>query len=647
MAAKKKRFKGANWSKEVLRSVFKPMPKLPIWMWLEKHCKVPLITGSPTPGPYRIHRAPLMKHWFEMHEDPDVHFLSFAKSARVGGTMFGILCDLYIIANKPGPILWVFPTTQNARDDSQKDYQPFIEACGPTDDLRSKTKEGWTRLFMFFRDCYVKLVGSNSPANLAGVQAEHLRINEVDKLTDIPGREAPPAELAISRTTMFQSTRKIIRNSTPTLPTALAWQYFLRGSQEYAYVPCPRCGHEQRLTFFKEDRVGLEGEKIRDEKGNPKQTGQVVFKHCKGEDGVYDLSKVEEETYYECEECLGKIEHSELQGMMLDEKAGWRKHNPKHNKGELSGHLTTLYSSFFSWGWIAAEWIRNKDTPGGRQYFFNQILGLPFEHTKTTINLETIKNICKTSPKYKRTTLNVNTLPAKPSVIAMQVDVQGESTGMWWTIFMWDAEWNMYLLDWASKEARGFEDLDQLLNRVFVYEDETYEINQVAIDMGHRTSQVYDWCERNPIAFPFQGRDVGRNGGLFRPVVEQEVEGRDLTLVQFIDRFFKGELYQKRIAFRSGRGFYIPEWESKENIEDGVDKELVAQLTNERCDNDGNWVGVTSKRPDWNHLGDCCKMAVVQDYQYDIARRVASAEEEEAESERKRIAGSKLHSHRK
>ena len=631
--------KALGWCQSVLKHVFRPKPKMPIWRWLEKNCVIPLLTGSPTPGPFRIHRNPLMKRWFEAYEDPDVHFISFAKSARVGGTLFGILCHLWVVANKPGPILWVYPTVQNAKDDSQKDFHPIFEACQATDEIRSKTKEGWTRLFMFFRDSYVKLIGSNSPASLSGVQAEHLSINEVDKLTDVPDKEAPPAELAVGRTIMFQRTRKIFRNSTPTIPSALSWQYFLKGSREYAYLPCPCCNHKQRLTFFREDRIGRDGEPLRDESGQPKQTGHVVFSHCKIE-GEYDSDKVQREAYYECEECKGKIEHSQLQSMMLHPDTEWISHNPKAATDEKSGHLTTLYSTFFSWGWIANEWLKNKDTPGGRQYFFNQILGLPFEHTKTTINVETIRNVIKTCPqRYQRVFAGSGrSLPRKPAVIGMQIDVQGESTGMWWTIFMWDEDWNMWLLDWASTEARGFLDLDIVADRVFLFEGEAYPINVVGIDSGYRTPQVYDWAEMRTNCFPMQGRDVGRNGNQYRPVVEQTIEGRTITLVQFIDRFFKAELYQKRIAFRSGRGFYLPEWESKEGLEDGVDKQLTLQLTNERCDSHGDWVGVTAKRPDWNHLGDCCKMATVQDHIFDIQRKLDAAQAEYEAAEAKRLS---------
>jgi phage terminase large subunit GpA-like protein len=636
--------KTLTWSKAVLADVFRPKPNLRIWEWLERNCKIPTATGSPRPGRFNINSAPLLKRWFDAYQDDDTRFISFAKSARVGGTMFGILCDLWVISEKPGPILWVYPNAQSARDDSQKDIQPFYLNCKPVDNLRSKTKEGWTRLFMFFRDNYVKLVGSNSPMALAGSQAQHLRINEVDKLTDSPGKEAPPAELALARTIMYPDSRKILRNSTPTEPSALAWRYFKEGSEEYAYLPCPFCKQLQRLTFFKEDRYGLDGKKVLDEQGNPLQTGQVLFSHLKEEGSkLYDLTKVKEGAVYECEECKGHIKHSQLNSMMVSDEARWVKHNPNHPAGVVSGHITTLYSTFFSWGWIASEWITAKDNPGSRQHFYNSILGLPFEHTKTTLNLETIKSICRTSPKYKRTTLGNNKLPARPSLICMQVDVQGQATGMWWTIVMWDEDWNMYVLDWASKEARGFGDLDQILERVWEYEGEVWEIAQVAIDSGHRTQEVYDWCEQHAgICIPTKGYDTGKNGGILRPVIEQPIEDRQLTLVQFQDRYFKSSLYQHSMTFRNGRGFYIPEWETKEGMEDGTDREFVIQLTNERCDAEGNWVGVTSKRPDWNHLGDCLKQAKVQDHVFDIERRLQVARKEEEEMEKKRVMASEM-----
>jgi phage terminase large subunit GpA-like protein len=605
---------------DLARSLFKRSfaPKTTQRMadWLTRWVIVPMISGSRYPGRLKLTPNPWMQEWLEAYQAKAVHFITIAKSARVGGTLFTILTILWKIVHRPGPIMIVDPTADSARRFSRQELQPFLLECKPVAELRllENLKESWTLREMILKTCTLGLVGSNSPTPLAGRQAEDLHLNETDKFVDNPSKEAPPAELAEARTIQFEDTRKIIRNSTPTTFLGLTWRNFLKGSQEYCYVPCPHCKDMQRLTFFPEDRIGAkvkavtdsngkkryftDGKVVTDKKGNALKTGRIKFDHCKNADGSYDLDRVQREAVYECQSCQKDIKPEHRNAMMAAYQ--WRSHNPKAPSDHRSFHIWAAYSDFTTWGWIANEFLNAKGDLGKMHNFHNAVLGLPFRLERSNITAKTIENVVRTSPKYRR-----GQLCFKPAVITLQVDVQSQANGFWWMTTAFDSKGAIYVLDWG--DARSWEDIEALLGTTYKFGKEDFSIQECAIDMGHRTTEVYDFCiASGHLAKPFQGRTTAHRQ--FRPITASDIEheGNIISLTQFLDPLWKDVMYLQNLAARAGKGIYLPEMESKPSAGDGTDAQLIEQLTDEQKQLDGSY-----KDSGKNHLGDCLKMAVV------------------------------------
>jgi phage terminase large subunit GpA-like protein len=659
MSGKRARFRILQWTHDLALSIFQELPKMTMVEWLERWCVIP--PGMRLPGPWRLHFFPPARRFFEAFADKDVHFITIMKSARTGGTLACIQALLWKIKNRPGPILWVAPTSRACSGFSQRELQPFIRACEPLEEIRYTDKERWTRLEMFFRNgVCLGGVGSNSPTPLAGRDAEVVVIDEEDKTMDNPGAEAPASDLAEGRTMSYIHTRKVIRNSTPSSYYKRTWKNFLQGTQEHIYVPCPHCtdratkaagGKEtlagfQRLTFEPDDRIGEDGKPEVGPKGRLK-TGRIIFSHLREEDGTFDLGRVEREAGYQCqhEECQAE----EHQGIIPQTKLNWmlkrwqtRAHNPNAPKDRVSLHWTTLYSKFSTWGWIAKEFLLRKDTPGGLHHFYNSILGLPFRYSKLTLDEKSVLALIDATPRiYAR-----GQMPLKPRVVMMTVDVQGDTKGFWWTIWMWDENWNMWLIDWGDAFTWG--DLDLILEKRWKVSDgkkskEEFQIQQVIIDANYRTTEVKNWAasKQTGFVFPAFGREYSTAKGLAgRPAEEIEIDGYPfLTGIMFIDGVWKEELYYTKMTAREGRGLYLPQLEKKPGDGTGVDQILIKQITDERATDKG-WED--SKN---NHLGDCFKEALIGDYF--IYQRVKILEgnqeyqeiQEEDEKENKEQAG--------
>jgi phage terminase large subunit GpA-like protein len=154
--------------RRVVKAALKARPVQKVWQWIDQHMIIPMIVGSRNPGPLDTDLMPPMRGLYDIYWQRHVHFVTLAKSARVGGTLFCICCVLHKIANWPGPILWMDPTRKTALRFSRNEMQPHIMECAPVAEQAIISRTTWTTLEMSFRGCTFGIVGSGSAAELAG-----------------------------------------------------------------------------------------------------------------------------------------------------------------------------------------------------------------------------------------------------------------------------------------------------------------------------------------------------------------------------------------------------------------------------------------------------------------------------------------------
>ena len=189
------------------------------------------------------------------------------------------------------------------------------------------------------------MTGSNSVAGLKSMPARYVFMDEVDEFpVDVDG-QGDPVSLVMARSRTF-SKRKAFLVSTPTIDgSSKIDSEYLLSDQRTFHVPCPECGHAQRLSF----------------------------KNLQWEEGKPDT------VLYYCEECGVGIPDSQKTKMLKGGK--WVAKNPS---SEVVGfHLSSLYSpvGWYSWREIAFDFDeakedleKNKKTEKMRA-FVNTVLG--------------------------------------------------------------------------------------------------------------------------------------------------------------------------------------------------------------------------------------------------------------------------------
>jgi phage terminase large subunit GpA-like protein len=93
------------------------------------------------------------------------------------------------------------------------------------------------------------ITGANSGAGLRSAPIRFLFMDEVDEYPGDVDGQGDPVALAEKRTATF-SRRKILLTSTPTIKgLSRIEREYLESDQRLYYLPCPKCGHMDYLTW--------------------------------------------------------------------------------------------------------------------------------------------------------------------------------------------------------------------------------------------------------------------------------------------------------------------------------------------------------------------------------------------------------------
>lgn len=218
--------------------------------WSEKNI-VLTSEASAITGLIRLH--PFQVEPFDAFTDPRIEQIVLMCGTQMIKTTL-LLCALgFVVDKEPGPTLMVCFKEQDAEAFSKDRLAPTIKASSA---LREKVSEAKSRdssntiLHKRFDGGHITLVGSISPSNLAARPIRYLFCDEVDKYPASAGTEGDPIRLATERTATYRSRRKIVLTCSPTVKgRSRISKAYDASDQRKPYVPCPSCGHYQKLTW--------------------------------------------------------------------------------------------------------------------------------------------------------------------------------------------------------------------------------------------------------------------------------------------------------------------------------------------------------------------------------------------------------------
>ena len=169
----------------------KPPDDLTVTEWAEKNRRLST-EASAEPGPWRTARTPSLREPMDAFTDPRVHRIVMVAASQVGKSEFLNNTIGYIIDEDPGSILFVHPTTIDAKEYSKLRIAPMIRDC-PT--LKKKVADpksrdsGNTILQKTYPGGILTMCGSTEAHALASKPIRYIMGDERDRWATAAGNE--------------------------------------------------------------------------------------------------------------------------------------------------------------------------------------------------------------------------------------------------------------------------------------------------------------------------------------------------------------------------------------------------------------------------------------------------------------------------
>ena len=342
----------ANLNKTIERIVagLKPPDNLTVSEWAEKYRRLSS-ESSAEPGPWRNSRTPYLVEPMNSFTDPRVRRIILVAASQVGKSEFINNGIGYIIDQDPGSILFIHPTTIDAKEYSKLRIAPMIRDS-PT--LRRKVASpksrdsGNTILQKTYPGGILTMCGSTEAHALASKPIKYVFGDERDRWALSAGNEGDPWELAMARQTTFYNA-KAIEVSTPTIKGASAIETsYYEGTQERWKSRCPGCGKYHEIKF---SDIRFDYEEII-------VAGKKTYK-------VYNIT-------YHCPSCGYISTESE----MKKQPARWEADNPiALEHGVRSFWLNAFVSKWATWKGIILKFLYAKGNSKKLQVVYNTAFG--------------------------------------------------------------------------------------------------------------------------------------------------------------------------------------------------------------------------------------------------------------------------------
>ena len=346
-------------------SGMQPPENLTVAEWAE--CRRYLSTeASAEPGLWRTSRTPYLREIMDAFTDPKVRHIVFVAASQVGKTEVINNMIGYIIDQNPGSILFVHPTTIDAREFSKLRIAPMIRDSPALRRKISAPKSrdsGNTLLQKTYPGGILTLCGSTEAHALASKPIRYVFGDERDRWADSAGTEGDPWELAMARQTTFYNA-KAVEVSTCTIKghSAIA-SSFVKGTMERWKSKCPHCGEYHEIQW-KDIRY---------------ESKETVVNH----ERTYTVNNI----YWICPGCACVSDED----TMKKQPAKWVADNPEaYKNGVRSFWLNAFVSPWASWESICLKYLNALGDTRKMQVVYNTCFGQLWEDRGDTQDPDTL-----------------------------------------------------------------------------------------------------------------------------------------------------------------------------------------------------------------------------------------------------------------
>lgn len=502
------RLKNCSAGERFIRQYFKPpdLTQNP-WQWGEKHVHA---VGSRFGGKWSADITPWVKPILEDANNDEVNEIWCMKAAQSALTQSIMVYLCHIIANNPGPAMWVTGTIDTATLFAKARLHETFKRCRPVREVMPTARTEHGLFQIYFDQMPFMVVGSQSEASLQSMPIEYLLLDEI--------RDYPPGALGmvLKRTRSFAESAKKIGISRPHLEGDDIHKAFLSGNQCRWHFPCPKCKKWQKLRF-----------------GNPKDPGGVRWddNETTRVNNEWRWLELVATIRYECEHCQHPMKDTAETRQYFINAGKFIPDNPTAPPHIKSYHVNSLLSWWVSFEEIVREFLlavqaKKYGDINPLMEFVNQTNGEPWrEYEDDSPELQAVRGGFKKADEW-----------ADEAGRFMTIDLQKDH--QWYTVF----RWSKYGACRLMAEGRTISK-DEL--RIIQKECNVID-KYVGVDSSWNTHEAYRWCAEFGWT-AFKGEQLG---GYWHLVDNHKKIRRIFSPVQYTDAYIgTKEQGRRRVPF--------------------------------------------------------------------------------------------------
>ena len=444
--------------------------RIPPWKWCEENVKN--IPYSPIPGHFKSANSPWVREVMEAMADPDIRLVSIIAPVQSSKTISAELCLCYIVANFPGPCLWLSQTDADAKDQAEARLHKLFSECDAVKKLfpadRHKKK---TQTVFFSNGMTLWVLGAHAKSNL---QSRSIRWLIGDETWQWPSGHMQQAE---ARVTAFGWLGKCIFLSQGGMENDDTHRKFETTDMREWEFKCPKCGKYQ-----------------------PYKWSNIEWdKNYRDGEGRMDFAKVRSSVRLVCEFCKHEIADSDANRKLLNSSAKFVPQNPNAPTTKAGFHWNSLAS--MSWGELAEMYLRAKEScrrgdMEDLKNFYQKRLALPLGDLEEDFTLDISPSGYRMGDDWD----SEAAVGAKGAILPpphenknrvrlrfLTVDVQMDH--FYAVVRSWACDASSRLVYCAKLQT--WEDVEILQNRFGVFPQ------LVFVDAGYSTFEVYRNCAKH------------------------------------------------------------------------------------------------------------------------------------------------------
>jgi len=376
----------------------------------------------------------------------------FQKCGQIGGSERAVNNVGWSVCTRPGPMLFLTTTDNQAKEFSRDRFDYMIESA-PILKTRQLTgpKNRDTVHVKRFAGAKLAICGSGSPSKLMSEPYQVVYLDEVDQLPIFP-RVGSAWKLAEIRMRTFRRSWLDAWSTSTYEDRGIAKQYKELSDQRRFFVACPHCGTWDWLKF---GQVRIEERKA--------ATAKYICEHC--EEEISDIQRA------------AAVYGGEYRSTLPEKQAAERSF--------VGFQIGRQYDPYLPLIDLAGAYVSCR-TEAELQVFHNADLGEPFSPSSTPVGVADLDARQMRTPNEPA--------PADTQFITAGIDVQSKLT-FYFDVSAWTSDGLKHLLQYGR--VQGWERLRTFLRGFEIDKQGAQDrlgIRLAAVDAGYETTQVYNFC---------------------------------------------------------------------------------------------------------------------------------------------------------